>query len=437
MWNHLRDVFIVALLLPLSAIASPVPAQNWPASSDFEVIVIGGGPAGLSALSGLARVRRRALLIDSGEYRNGLTRHAHDIIGLDGLSTRYPWLEKILLISGTFLPSGVTPAYLRAKAREQISRYPTVSMQNGTVVDINVVNGTSFTITDDSGHVYTSQKVVLATGIKDLVPSTPGLLENWSKGIFWCPWCDGYEHRDQPMGLLSTIDKIPGMVEEIRTLNTDLIAFVNGSMTTDAIRTLNGTVPEWQKMLATYNVQVDNRTITSIERIQDGAVVASDVDMAEYDKFMIHLDDGTAVERGACFTSFPSTQRSGLGASLGVTMVQEKLYSNMTLGMRTNISGVYAVGDANSDGSTNVPHAMWSGKRAAVDIHSESPFQPPSEYFMGASEELTGRATVTMGKAEAAAAVAGSKSKRAFDVEDEESLLALIGRDLEDLWSAK
>jgi hypothetical protein len=84
MWKPIRDLFTLALLIPLGALSSPVPA---PSTSEFEVIIIGGGPAGLSTLSGLARVRRRALLIDSGEYRNGLTRHAHDIIGSDGSLT--------------------------------------------------------------------------------------------------------------------------------------------------------------------------------------------------------------------------------------------------------------------------------------------------------------------------------------------------------------
>src|SRR4051812_5197861 len=100
----------------------------------------------------------------------------------------YEWERKSPLISSCFLP-GVTPAYFRAAAREQISLYPTAHMQNGTVVEIHKINDTSFTVTDASGQVYTSQKIVLATGIKDLVPSTPGLPENWSKGIFWCPWC--------------------------------------------------------------------------------------------------------------------------------------------------------------------------------------------------------------------------------------------------------
>lgn len=86
MWKHLGNILTLAVLLPQLAFASPVPNWSSPDTSDFEVIIIGGGPAGLSALSGLARVRRRALLIDSGEYRNGATRHAHDIIGSDGWS---------------------------------------------------------------------------------------------------------------------------------------------------------------------------------------------------------------------------------------------------------------------------------------------------------------------------------------------------------------
>jgi thioredoxin reductase len=263
-------------------------------------------------------------------------------------------------------------------------------MQNGTVVEIHRVNDKCFTVTDATGHVYTSKRVVLATGIKDLVPATPGLPDNWAKGIYWCPWCDGYEHRDQPMGLLATIDKIPAMVEEIRTLNRDIIAFVNGSMIPGNLQTLAATAPDWQKMLKTYNVEIDNRTITAIERTQDGGVVASAVDKAEYDKFLIHLADGKAVERGVFFTSFPSAQRSGLGASLGVNLVEGKLYANITAGMVTNVPGVYAVGDANSDGSTNVPHAMWSGKRAAVEIHSKSfPSIPLPEFLVGASRELT------------------------------------------------
>ncbi|KIV81240.1 hypothetical protein PV11_08667 [Exophiala sideris] len=338
---------LLAFFSALSSIsAAPLPAQNQ-TILNFDVIVVGGGPSGLSALSGLARVRRNALLIDSGEYRNQWTRHAHDVIGSDG----------------------VTPAYFRANARQQIAEYPTITMQNGTVTSIEQLNSTAFLVRDSSGVQYISRKVILGTGLQDILPSTPGISENWARGIYWCPWCDGYEHRDQPLGLLGSIEKIQGLVEEVRTLNTDLIAFVNGTMTADRVSALDASSPGWENLLTTYGVTIENGTIEDIERIQDGAVYNSQIDKAEYDKFLVHLDNGTTIERAAFFTSFPSTQRSTLGQSLGVVLVEGKLSANMTGGMRTNVDGVYAIGDANSDGSTNIPHAMWSGKRSAVDIH--------------------------------------------------------------------
>ncbi|KAM7210798.1 hypothetical protein V8F06_013823 [Rhypophila decipiens] len=162
---------------------------------DYDTVVVGGGPAGLAALSGLARVRRNVLLIDSAEYRNGPTRHMHDVLGFDG----------------------VTPAYFRHAARQQLAHYETVSWINGT----SSSPSTNITIT--------ARKVVLATGLRDIIPSTPGIVENWGKGMFWCPWCDGHEHADQPLGLLGSLDNVPGNVRELVTLNKDLIAFVKGT----------------------------------------------------------------------------------------------------------------------------------------------------------------------------------------------------------------
>jgi thioredoxin reductase len=250
-------------------------------------------------------------------------------------------------------------------------------MQNGTVTGIQPVavgDGTFFVTTDAEGNQYTSRKVVLGTGLMDLIPDTPGLQENWSQGIFWCPWCDGYEHRDQPLGLLGPLVKLPDAVEEIETLNADLIAFVNGTLTDANVAALDASHPQWESMLQTYNVTIENRTIASFERLQDGADVFSVADKAEYDQFLVTLDDGTQVERAAFLASFPWTQRSDLGQNLGVEIDSTgKMYANWTGGMETNIPGVYAVGDANSDDSTNVPHAMWSGKRAAVNMHGKCP----------------------------------------------------------------
>lgn len=256
-------------------------------------------------------------------------------------------------------------------------------MKNGTVTNIQAVNSSAFSISDAAGNSYTSRKVVLATGLKDILPSTPGIADEWARGIYWCPWCDGYEHRDQPLGLLGAIDKVFGLVTEIETLNTDLIVFTNGTMTPEGIQTLNAAQPNWQGLVKAYNLQVENRTITEIERIQDGGAVSNISIKTEYDKFLVHFDDGTTVERGAFFTNWPSVQASNVGTALGVQLQGNKLLTNIT-NMETNIPGVYAVGDANMDGSTNIPHAMWSGKRAGVEMHSKShPPVPPTSTDQG------------------------------------------------------
>ncbi|KAI0156772.1 putative thioredoxin reductase [Xylariaceae sp. FL1272] len=334
--------------------------QAFDNSTFYDAIVVGGGPSGLSALSGLARVRRNVLLIDSGEYRNGPTRHMHDVIGSDGLR----------------------PAHFRWKARQQISFYSTVSALNGTVDKINVgdteATGTPFTVetTFPSGEKATvgARKIVLATGIRDVLPLTPGIRENWGQGIYWCPWCDGYEHAEQSLGLLCDLTAVPRNVFEVETLNSDIIAFVNGTDTEVARAEASRAVPDWERFLALRNITIENRTIESVTRFANGSV-DSDPDAPsapEHDLFRVDfLEGGPSVERAAFYTGFPSEQHSSLGADMGVRTVGIKLFADVSTGLETNIAGVYAVGDANSDGSSNVPHAMYSGKRAAVFLHSK------------------------------------------------------------------
>jgi thioredoxin reductase len=88
---------------------------------------------------------------------------------------------------------GTVPAAFRALARQQIMRYPTVNMINATVTQISGNNTTGFRVLTSQGATFQSRKVILATGMQDVMPSTPGVAENWGKGIFWCPWCDGYQ----------------------------------------------------------------------------------------------------------------------------------------------------------------------------------------------------------------------------------------------------
>ncbi|RDA92195.1 hypothetical protein CP533_5619 [Ophiocordyceps camponoti-saundersi (nom. inval.)] len=339
----------------------PPPPSTWtsptPEPWDYEALIVGGGPSGLSAASGLARVRRRILVLDSGEYRNNATRHMHDVIGFDG----------------------VTPPYYRYAARKQILEYNTVTMQNGTVVSIRPIKKdvySYFTVnyTSPSGeHITkTAAKIVLGTGLRDLLPDTPGFRENWGKGIFWCPWCDGHEHADQHLGILGPFDQVPSTVLEILTLNSRITAFVNGTDTPENRNVTTQKNAVWEQQLQRAGVQVDNRTIASIQRVQDGAAGFHDPSKpstAEFDRFQVNFVDGSSATSDAFLANLKNEEASNLGQDLGVQMIGGRLRADNAKGLMTNVPGVFAVGDANSDNSTNVPHALYSGKRAAVFLH--------------------------------------------------------------------
>ncbi|TEA19150.1 putative thioredoxin reductase [Colletotrichum sidae] len=345
----------LSALLPqaLAYAIERVPAVN--ESFVYDAVIVGGGPSGLSTLSALGRVRRNALLIDSGEYRNGPTRHMHDVIGFDG----------------------VTPAWYRYAAREQIKHYSTTTAINGTVTKIGGSDESGFVVTyngaaDNTTITVKARKIVLGTGLVDDIPSTPGLLENWGKGIYWCPWCDGHEHADQSLGLLTPFNEVPGLVREILTLNTDIIALVNGTDTPENRAATEAKNPKFQEYLDLHNVTVDNRTIASITRLADGYANPADPSLPtapERDLFRVDFTEGPPVERAAFFVDFENRQRSRVGPDAGVALYGGRLAADQTKGLVTNVNGIYAIGDANSDNSTNVPHALYSGKRVAVFLH--------------------------------------------------------------------
>lgn len=318
--------------------------------TDYDAVIVGGGPAGLSALSGLARVRRNVLLIDSGAYRNQPTRHMHDVIGFDG----------------------VTPSYYRWAAREQLSHYETVTMRNGTVTSIQPQeNNTYFTVNTDGKDPVTARKIVLATGLHDILPDTPGIRENWGQGIYWCPWCDGHEHADQGLGLIAPLREIAGLVREMVTLNEDVVAFVNGTDTPEERAAAEEKFPRWEDYLKIHNVAIENGTIAALHRLENGSTHhdPSLPSYPEHDLFRVELADSKSVERNAFLTSFSDEQASSVGPDMGVRLENGRLVADPKRGLQTNIPGVYAIGDANSDGVTNVPHALFSGKRTAVFLH--------------------------------------------------------------------
>ncbi|CAM1508616.1 Fc.00g054640.m01.CDS01 [Cosmosporella sp. VM-42] len=162
------------------------------------------------------------------------------------------------------------------------------------------------------------------------------------------------------------------MVREVLTLNKDIIAFVNGSDTKEMRVTAETKSPKWETYLQIHGVRVENRTIYAIPRLKNGTTGDEDPSLpsvAEFDSFNVEFTEGAPIERAAFLTSFRDEQTSKIGEEVGVKLYGGRLAADPTMGLSTNINGIYAIGDANSDNITNVPHALFSGKRTAVFLH--------------------------------------------------------------------
>jgi thioredoxin reductase len=147
----------------------------------FDVIVVGGGFAGLSATMQLARARRHVLLVDAGLPRNRFAEASHGFLGQDGKA----------------------PARIMREAACQIAAYPTVEIEHGEALAAQAV-ADGFSVRLAGGRSFEARKLVLATGVTDILPDLPGLAERWGASVMHCPYCHGYEHRDRPLGVLAS-----------------------------------------------------------------------------------------------------------------------------------------------------------------------------------------------------------------------------------------
>src|SRR5690348_15863599 len=146
-------------------------------SESYDVVVVGGGGAGLSAALVLGRARRRVAVIDNGTRRNAPAAHKHDYLSRDGMS----------------------PADLLAKGRAEAAAYG-VEFVTGSVLSVEA----GFSVALGDGTALEARQLLIATGAKDEFPAIPGLRERWGKEFLHCPYCHGWEVQDQPLGVLGT-----------------------------------------------------------------------------------------------------------------------------------------------------------------------------------------------------------------------------------------
>src|SRR6266702_7781098 len=221
-----------------------------------DAVVIGGGAAGLNGALMLARSRRSVVVIDSGTPRNAPAEGVHGLLGLDG----------------------TPPAELLRAGREEVRRY------GGQVVTGEVTSAAPtapspeddprFTVTLADGSTLKSRRLLIATGLRDVLPDVPGLAQHWGHSVVHCPYCHGWEVRDEPIGILATGEASIGHAYLFRQLTEDLTYFTHGTdldedtrarFTARGIRIIDTPVKEV--------VNNEDGTLAGV-RLADGQVVA-------------------------------------------------------------------------------------------------------------------------------------------------------------------
>jgi thioredoxin reductase len=298
-------------------------------NSDTEIVVIGGGSAGLSAALTLARARRRVVVIDSGEPRNAPAQGAHGLLGL----------------------AGINPLELLRKGRDEVISYGGAVI-HGRVTDARPAQG-GFRISTDTGGNFLAQTVLIATGTRDQLPDIPGLRSRWGRDVIHCPYCHGWEIRDQRIGVLAT-----GPMSALQALmfgqwSNDVRFFPQG---------LNYPEADLVK-LAAKGIRIDRRTITGIDT-QSNRLVG------------VHLDHTSTVALDTLVVPTATEARldglHGLGLEVAVSPMGTAVVVDAA--GHTTVPGVWAAGNV-ANPATQVSEAAANGARVAMTINTELIFQ--------------------------------------------------------------
>lgn len=289
--------------------------------STVDTIVVGGGPAGLSAALYLARYNRSVLIFDSGHGRSTHHQVNHNYLGF---------------------PDGVATVHLRELAREQLGRYHIACILHHTITRIDGNADRGFTA-HAQGHEWYARTVVLATGVLDHFPHFPGWEAYVGRSMFWCITCDGYENRGRNILVVGHTDAAAGEAMQLHSL-TDRISLLTNS-DTDEIS------PKFRRRLDAAGIPVIHDRIA--EAHGSGGLLAA-----------ITTRGGDKLTLDALFSIQGATPETALAHRLGVALAATG-WIQVDTEQKTSVPGVYAAGDVTSLHSHQVTAAVHEGAQAA------------------------------------------------------------------------
>ncbi|MFF0200203.1 NAD(P)/FAD-dependent oxidoreductase [Streptomyces sp. NPDC005017] len=295
----------------------------------YEVIVVGGGAAGLSAALVLGRARRRTLVIDAGEPRNAPAAH------MQGYLTR----------------DGMPPAEFLAAGREEIARYG-VGLVRDRVTDVARDGDGDFTVTLDSGRTVRARRLVVATGLRDELPAVAGVAERFGRDVLHCPYCHGWEVRDRAFGVLAANALSVHQALMVSQWSEDVTLFLHEVAGSELSE-------QDVRRLAAAGVKVVPGRVAGLV-VEDDRLTA------------VRLADGTAYEREVLFVAPRPVPCTELFVKLGAEMDETPFGTYPVIDERglTSVAGVWAAGNA-SGFAEQVVNAASRGYRAGAAVNGE------------------------------------------------------------------
>jgi thioredoxin reductase len=293
----------------------------------LDCIIVGAGPAGLNAALVLGRARRRVLVLDSGQPRNYATHEMHGVLGHDGLD----------------------PADLRARGRAELARYG-IEVVNAEIEDAEMVDGGVRLASARGAHV--ARTILLATGLLDEVPDIPGFPDVWGTSAHTCPYCDGFEHRDEQLAVLAVGARGEHLAVLLRQWSDDVVLLTNGAHDLGA---------DQLARLEALDVPVIETPVVALDG--DGAGRLQHV----------RLDDGRTLDRDALFFYVGWQLRTELARTLGCALHEDGSVA-VDASQATTVERIYAAGNC-TDPRALVPAAAGAGVTAAVSINSRLSFE--------------------------------------------------------------